>query len=73
MWNRIKWLHNTDIQYLLRDNMFTNVLKNNSDHYAETTELDRVKFFKEQMCRFYGSLKSGKHIIVSGVRTLKQR
>ena len=28
-------------------------------------------FFKEQMSRLYGSLKSSTHIIVSGMHTLK--
>ena len=73
MWNQIKWHYNTDIdiQYLLHYNMFTDVLKKNNNHNIKITEPDHVKFFKEQMCSFYGSLKSSKHIIVSRVHTLK--
>lgn len=51
--------------------MFTDVLKSNNQ-YVKITEPDHVKFFKEQMCRFYGSLKSSEYIIVSGVHTLKE-
>lgn len=73
MWNQIKWKHNADIdiQLLLHYNMLADDLKNNN-HYVKITEPDHVKFFEEQMCCFYGSLKSSKHIIVSRAHTLKQ-